>query len=129
MRTTEMLKFFIKPSRSTLAVVFLLVFHAASAKSAPPKMVKVSPPPPLPVPALNLTLPDTDLKQTTTDGLLSLQRPLLSPAPADNLQLLAEHHKKPPVDMGCEMGLAQTLAPEVSLSSRLGGVCDLKYHY
>ncbi|QWF69495.1 hypothetical protein KEF85_08875 [Methylomonas paludis] len=127
MNIAEICQLIIKPSRTTVAVVFMLVFHAAGAKSAPPKPAPVNQvevqAPALQAAPLILSLPDTEIK--TTDSILDMH----SQQAGDNLQLLAGNRKKAPVNLDCGMDLYQNSAPDVSLGSRLTGVCDLKYHY
>jgi hypothetical protein len=79
------------------------------------------------LPTLNLSLPD-DVGKPAPSGTWP---PLSAPAAkADiNQQILAGAKKQPPVKMDCGMDVLQTSNPDVSLTSRLSGECDLKYHY
>jgi len=75
---------------------------------------------------LILSLPDKELKIDTPTGTPD---PLNSQTNHDTPQLLADTHKKKPLNLDCGMDLYPNTAADLSLTSRLTGTCDVKYHY
>ena len=119
MNTYNIINLLIRPTRLSVMIICLMVFHSVSAKSAPPKPKQNT----TSQPALILTLPE----QIPSSGINGLTNSA-SNAGIEN-QIIAEHHKKAPVDLDCDMNLLQNTSPDVSLTGRLSGECDVKYHY
>lgn len=111
----------IKTIKPSVAVLCLIAFHAAAAKSdsaAPDQPAKA-----LPSQPLILTLPN----QIPLDSPNQWQTRAASNP--EEQQLIAEGRKSKSVDLNCGMNMVQNAAPEVSLTGRVGGECDVKYHY
>jgi hypothetical protein len=100
-------------------VCFLITYQVAAAKST----VTVTNAPPKSEPLI-LDLPANEL---LTDSSTVIQQ---MPKDAINDQaLITATHKKRPVGMDCGVDVYQDTRADIALTSRLTGVCDLKYHY
>ena len=108
-------------SRLILSLLCLLVFHAANAKSDSTASAATGK-----SKELILSLPNTELKGN--DSPWSAQ-PLLGASTDTGKQLIAGGRKKTPLAVDCGMDVYQNSGPDVSLTSRLTGECDFKYHY
>ena len=109
--------------RIAFALGCLLACEIATAKREVVVQAETAPPP---APALILNLP--------TDEALKTEAPAwaigsLNPTDAnDGNQLVAGRKKKAPL-VDCGMDMYQNTGPDISLTSRLTGECDLKLHY
>ena len=108
-------------------MVCLLTFHAVAAKSeatSPESFNKSS--------NLILDLPtDEFLSPVERNGNTAIipNPQSFSQKRQENQQIIASDKKKTPLNVDCGMDLYQNTAPEVSMTSRLTGECDFKYHY
>lgn len=110
-------------SRMTAGLICLLAFQSIPAKSNPPS-TKTQPEQPR---ELILSLPSQDApvggKPTWSENLRPLQNA------DDTNPIIAGGKKKPAVNVDCGMDVYQNSGPDISLTSRLTGECDLKYRY
>jgi hypothetical protein len=120
-KTTDFIKL-TKTPRAFIALVCLLAFHSATAKSSPP-----SAPPPEKAQELILSLPaDQSIENGKTGLLANTWQTQNTP---ETLPLIVGGRKKAPLNVDCGMDLYKNTGPDISLTSRLTGNCDLKYHY
>jgi len=119
--TADFLTKLLKASRTVIAMACMAVFHSVAAYSDAPspetfnKSAK-----------LILNLPDEIIKtDNSTGSQYSFQTQNLGEAK----QLIAGAKKNTPLNVDCGMDVYQNTGPDISLSSRLTGECDLKYKY
>ncbi|WP_347987018.1 hypothetical protein [Methylomonas sp. AM2-LC] len=113
-----------KPYRITCVLMCLLGFHAAEAKSEAPKANQSIKRPDL---VLDLQADNLLLDSNMTGNNLVINTNIDNAT--DNQQLIVANKKKQPLNLGCGMDVYQNTGPDISISSRLTGECDLKYHY
>lgn len=119
MKATDLLNK--KLSKASLIAVCVMVFHVAVAKSdaiSPETFNKSH--------GLILNLPAEDIK--TEDSSWSTHSLAVMPKSRDN-NIIASGSKKTPLNVDCGMDVYQNTGPDISLTSRLTGECDFKYHY
>lgn len=122
MKSTDFLKL-INPPRTIIGLVCLLAFHSATAKPSPPS----APPAPEKIPELILTLPaDESIETGNPSSQANTWQTQNTP---ETLPLIVGGRKKAPLNVDCGMDLYKNTGPDISLTSRLTGACDLKYHY
>jgi len=122
MNFAKLFNLLFKPYRITCMLLCLLGFHAAEAKSEAPKANNSAKAPDL---VLDLPANGLLLDATKTSNSLSIN----NNNSTDNQQLIVSGKKNQPLNLGCGMDMYQNIGPDISLTSRLTGECDLKYHY
>jgi len=102
--------------------VFFTFSHAAEAKSDANKPVSSL----AQSQQLILSLPEDEIKSENSGWTLNSDQKAIS---AENQQFVAGGKKKRPLNLDCGMDVYQNTGPDISITSRLTGECDVKYHY
>jgi hypothetical protein len=124
MKTTEFFNINKYTVRIALALCGLLAYQNVMAKR---QVVVQAEPAKTPPPALILNLPAENAMNNEEPAWA---KPSLTPSLNSNdaNQLVAERKKKAPI-VNCGMDMYQNTGPDIPLTSRLTGECDLKLHY